>query len=191
MAVSVTINGTSFDFPETGDEEWGAEVTSWAQSVSQHLLQKTGGTFTLSADVDFGGTNGLAALFWATRSSDPAEAGVFRLANGEAVAWRNNADDGNLLLSANASDELTFDGKVLPSGRHSEDAVWGAAQTTETFTVSANIADARLAVWSFMDADDDYRTLQGADIKAISQTQVSVTFGIAPGAGNYRLVGVG
>lgn len=43
----------------------------------------------------------------------PADAEFLRLANTENIAWRNQANDDNLLLSVNASDQLEFNGPIL------------------------------------------------------------------------------
>jgi hypothetical protein len=72
-----------------------------------------------------------------------------------------------------------------------EDTAWLAAQTQETYDVSGVITDARRAIFALRDASDNYRIMQGADIRATSATAVTVDFGIAPGAGTYRLVGIG
>ena len=54
MAVTLTVNGTGYSFPQTGDSGWGANVTSWATAVSNSTLQKTGGLFTLTAEAAIG-----------------------------------------------------------------------------------------------------------------------------------------
>lgn len=113
MAVSLTINGTSYTFPSTGDETWGDNVTNWATAVSSSLLQKTGGTFTLTADVDFGASFGLKSTYFKTRTANLATAGVVRLAVADTISWRNNANGANLALGVNASDQLTFNSTVL------------------------------------------------------------------------------
>lgn len=112
-AVSVTVNGTSYSIPQTNERGWGANVTAWIQAASQHLLQKTGGTFTLSADVDFGASYGLKSAYFSTRTASPSTAGTFRLANLDTIGWRNAANSANLLLSVNASDQLTFNGNPI------------------------------------------------------------------------------
>ena len=49
MAIDLTVNGTTFSFPEAGDRNWATNVTGWAQEVTDVLavsLLKTGGTMT-------------------------------------------------------------------------------------------------------------------------------------------------
>jgi len=85
-------------------------------------------------------------------STNVATTGVLRLSVAEDIVWRNNANDGNLLLSVNGSDELVFDGTILGSG--------GAPQTP--------IAQ-----------DIEYA---GFDIKDISNVELRVTTGAPGGA---------
>lgn len=81
MAVTVTLNGTNYSIPQTGETDWGDQVTLWAQAVSSHLLQKTGGSFTLTTEVDFGANAGLKSLYLKSRATNPAASGQVRLGN--------------------------------------------------------------------------------------------------------------
>lgn len=110
MATSLTINGVSYNYPETGDNEWGTAATDWATAVTNGMLQKAGGSFILTAEVDFGASHGLASLYFRSRSSNPAATGVVRFANDEGITWRNNANSGDLLLKVNSSDQLEYNG---------------------------------------------------------------------------------
>lgn len=112
MSINLTINGVAYPFPVQGDSPpWGSQVTAWAQAVTGGMLQKAGGTFTLTADTDFGGSYGLKALKFSTRTANPASSGLVRVANNEAgIAWRDAANLNNLVLKVNASDQLEFNG---------------------------------------------------------------------------------
>lgn len=116
MTVLLTINGQSFNYPEPGDEEWGPDATDWATAVTNGMLQKAGGLFTLLAEVDFGATYGLKSTYFKSRSSNIAAAGALRLARADTVSWRNQANDGDLALAVNSSDVLTFDGNPIQGG---------------------------------------------------------------------------
>lgn len=113
MSVSVTVNNVVYTIPETNETGWGSNVTSWIQAVSSSTLQKSGGTFTLSADVDFGASFGLKSLYYKSRATNPATAGQIRLGNTESIDWRNAANSGNLPLSVNGSDTLTYNGNQV------------------------------------------------------------------------------
>lgn len=112
-AVTVTVNGSNHTIPQTNEKGWGSNVTAWIQAISANTLQPSGGTFTLTADTDFGANFGLKSTYFKSRALNLPDGGVIRLGNTEAVAWRNAANSGNLLLSVNASDQLTFNGNPI------------------------------------------------------------------------------
>lgn len=117
MAITLTVNGTGYSFPQTADENWGENVTNWASAVTSGMLQRAGGTFTLVGEVDFGATFGLKTAYYKSRATNPAGAGVVRLGNAETIAFRNAANNGDLTLTANASNELIYNAtKLLLSG---------------------------------------------------------------------------
>lgn len=114
-AVTVSVNGVSHTIPQTGEKGWGANVTAWIQAISANTLQPSGGTFTLTADTNFGGSYGLVSTYFKSRTSNISSSGALRLANSDAIGWRNNANSNNLLLSVDSSDRLLFNGVLLPS----------------------------------------------------------------------------
>jgi limonene-1,2-epoxide hydrolase len=116
-AVTVTINGTTYSIPQTNERGWGTNVTNWIQAASSHLLQKTGGTFTLTGEVDFGSTYGIKLPYVKSSSSNISTAGVFRLSNTDSIGWRNAANGGNLLLSPNPLTEgvLQYNAVDIPT----------------------------------------------------------------------------
>jgi hypothetical protein len=114
-AVTVTVNGSNYSIPQNNERGWGTAVTSWIQAISANTLQPVGGTFTLTADVDFGASYGLKTSYLSSRTSNPSGAGLIRLAVSDSIGWRNNANSGNLLLGVDGSDNLTFAGVALPT----------------------------------------------------------------------------
>jgi len=128
-SVSVTINGTSYTIPQTNERGWGTNVTSWIQAASQHLLQKSGGSFTLTSEVDFGATYGLKTAYYKTQGSNISTAGALRMANTETIAWRNAGNSANLLLGLN-SNTLQFNSIDL--------ADVSTAQTLTNKTINAD-----------------------------------------------------
>lgn len=113
MSVALTINGSTYEYPETGDQEWGPDATDWAVAVTSGMLQKAGGLFQLLADADFGTAFGLKSLYYKSRTANVATAGSIRLAVSDTINFRNNANDANLPLGINGSNQLTFDGVAL------------------------------------------------------------------------------
>lgn len=79
----------------------------------------------------------------------------------------------------------------VPAGvsKYSNDTTWDGVQTTQTFTVSASISDARTALWQICNNANNFDRIY-CTIQAISATQVTVTVGIPLPAGSYRLIGV-
>jgi len=112
MSTNVTLNGTSYTIPAVGEGSWGTNVTNYLVALASGVLQKAGGSFTLTADVDFGATYGLKSAYFSSRST-PATAGIMRLGNDENVSWRNAANSANLDLTVNSSDVLEFNGNPL------------------------------------------------------------------------------
>lgn len=115
MATNVTLNGQTFSIPAEGDDGWGTPLSSYFIAISTAVLQKTGGTFTLTGEADFGAGYGLKALYFKSRATNPSGAGQVRLGNTEAVSWRNAANTADLPLSVNASNQLEFAGSIVPS----------------------------------------------------------------------------
>ena len=115
--INLTIAGVTYPFPQTGDENWGDNVTDWAIAVSSKLLQKSGGLFQLTAEVDFGTTYGVKSAYFKSRGTNPATDGILRLANAESIKWRNAANSADLALAVNSSNDLTYAGtKLVLSG---------------------------------------------------------------------------
>jgi hypothetical protein len=115
MATNVTMNGSTYSVPAVGDSGWGASLSNYLIAISTGTLQKTGGAFTLTAEVDFGTTYGLKTAYLKSRGTNVSSAGVVRLANDELVAWRNAGNSADLGLKVNVSNVLEFNGAPLVS----------------------------------------------------------------------------
>lgn len=113
MSVNVVLNGVTYTIPDPGDTAWGQSLMDYFVAQATGLLQKAGGTFTLTAEVDFGATYGLKSTYFKSRTSNIATLGQLRLAHADSIQWRNNANDGNLKLEVNSSDELVYDNGVI------------------------------------------------------------------------------
>lgn len=114
-SVTVTVNGSSYTIPQSGEKGWGSSVTSWIQAMSSNTLQPSGGSFTLTSEVDFGSSYGLKSTYVKSRALNPSSAGTFRLGNAESIGWRNAGNSADYLLTVNSSNQLTFNGVVLSS----------------------------------------------------------------------------
>lgn len=115
MSTVVTYNGVSYTVPSVGDSAWGVNVSTYLTALATGSLTRAGGAFTLTADVNFGSSYGLISKYFKSRSSNIAASGVVRLASGEFLAWRNYGNTDDLFLTVNSSDQLVFNGAVIPS----------------------------------------------------------------------------
>lgn len=115
MSFTVSFNGTNYTLPSVGDRIYAANVNTFLTSVAANALAKSGGTFTLSAEVNFGASFGIVAAYIKSVSANIATTGVFRLANLESISWRNAANSANLGLRVNASDRLEFNAVNIPT----------------------------------------------------------------------------
>lgn len=117
MSLNVTFNGSMYIIPETGEVGWGGNTTSYLVAIAAGALQKTGGSFTLSAEIDFGASFGVKSLYYKSRSANIAATGILRLNNNsDAVSWRNFANGGDLPLTVDASDRLSYNGNPVLTG---------------------------------------------------------------------------
>lgn len=141
MSILVPFNGSSFIIPTPNEVGWGTNLDNYLVAIANGCLQNIGGSFTLSNDVDFGGTNGLKSLYYKSRTSLIATTGIVRLANnGDSIAWRNFANTGNHELTVNNSDLLCFDGTPLAAGG-SGTVLTGTANTLAYYPASTNVVD--------------------------------------------------
>lgn len=111
MTVPLIINGVTFNYPQQFDLNWGPTLTNWSTAVTNGMLQKAGGSFALTSEVDFGSSFGIKVKGIKSEESNIAQSGYLRLANASAgLVWRNAANNADLSLTVNASNQLTFNG---------------------------------------------------------------------------------
>ena len=116
MSIPLIINGVTYNYPTSGDSNWGDEASLWANAVTNTVFPKAGGLFTLSGEVDFGTSFGIKSLYLKSETAAPATTGAVRLANTDTVSFRNAADTADLALGVSAGNQLTFNGVVLGAG---------------------------------------------------------------------------
>jgi hypothetical protein len=132
MASNVTFNGSTYSIPAEGDENWGPDLTNYFISIASNAFQKTAGTFTLTAEANFGATYGLKSAYFKSQGTNPSSAGVVRLANTEGVYWRNAANGANLELVVDSSDRLVFNGGILSGNALTHSTVTAAGAYAPT-----------------------------------------------------------
>lgn len=110
---SITFNGATYTVPSVADANWGQNLSNYLTAIASGTLQKTGGSFTLTNDVNFGFTYGVVTEYLKSETAPVAGTGVLRLGNGDAVTWRNAGNSADLALSVNGSNVLTFGGNPI------------------------------------------------------------------------------
>lgn len=75
------------------------------------------------------------------------------------------------------------------TSKYLSDTSWNGSQSTQTFTVSGSVGDARTCQWTFHDNANDYEQIF-CKITAISATQVTVFLNDNLPSGSYRLIGI-
>jgi microcystin-dependent protein len=114
MSIPLIINGVTYNFPAPFDTNWAPAVDAWATAVSNGLLQKAGGSFPLTSEVDFGNSFGLRTLYIKSEESNVASTGILRLASQSVgIAFRNTLNSADLILTTDSSNQLTFNGIPL------------------------------------------------------------------------------
>lgn len=147
MSLNVTFNGSMYIIPETGEVGWGGNTTSYLVAIAAGALQKTGGSFTLSAETDFGASFGLKSLYYRSRSTTVSSAGILRLANNsDAVSWRNAANSGDLALIVDASNDLLYNGNKVLTGTGPSSYVSSITGTSNQVNASASTGAVTLSL---------------------------------------------
>lgn len=140
MSTTITFNGVSYVVPAIADASWGTAVSSYLVAVSTGAFQKTAGSFTLTAEGNFGATYGFKLAYLKSQTANVAAAGWARLAKTDTMSWRNNANNADLALSVNGSDALLFNGVQLAT------ISGGVVPPTEGGTGIANNAASTITV---------------------------------------------
>lgn len=178
-AVTVVVNGSNHTIPQTNEKGWGTNVTAWIQAISQFTLQPSGGTFTLTAEVNTGATYGFKVPYIKTATTAPASVGVLRLAVADDVVWRNNANSGDLLLSVDGSDNLTYNGAVVATGatgtfQDSTFSIYDNGDNTKLIAFQASgITTATTRTITMPDANVNLGALVNANIDAAAAIALS------------------
>ncbi len=88
MPISVILGGTLYILPSTSTDAMTQSALAFLAAVS-------------------------TTPYWQSPNANPALSGYVRLASGDAIAWRNQANNADLLLAKNAADQLTFGGAPI------------------------------------------------------------------------------
>lgn len=174
MSTPITFNSVSYSVPaynDTGYAQGAGNLSSYLIAISTGTLQQSGGTFTLTADTNFGPNFGLVSKYYKSVSANIASAGVVRLANADLVEWRNFANSGNNTLGVNSSDQLTFNGSAVTVG-----GVSSITGTAHQVIASASTGAITLSTPQNIDTTSDvtFHSITVPTITAASTVSISV-----------------
>lgn len=113
MSVSQSFANGTYQIPVQGDLRWGPALTRYLVALGTYSMSPAGGTYTLTADLNLGASFGLVAAYYKSASANIATAGVLRLSRTDSIGWRNVANNANLLLAVDSSNQLTYNGVPL------------------------------------------------------------------------------
>ena len=133
MSIPLIVNGVTFNYPTTGDTDWGNQSTSWANAITNAVFPKTGGPFTLTGEVDYGTLYGFKTLYVKSETANAAVTGVIRLAHSDTITYRNSANTADLSLGVNSADQLVFNGLALNNG-----SVTSVAMSSSDLTITGS-----------------------------------------------------
>jgi len=132
MGTNIVFDGVTYSIPATNDVAWGTEVTKFLKGLPAGILSRAGGQFHLTtADLDFGLSKGLAALYFKSKTANIANSGVLRLAQADFIAWRNEAGSADLALKKDDTNFLTWNNIQLLDA--------SSAQTLTNKTIDADL----------------------------------------------------
>lgn len=180
MSTNITLNGTTYNIPAVGESNWGLEVSNYLIAAASGFLQKAGGAFTLTAEVDFGATYGVKSAYLKSRAANPGTAGVVRLGNDEGITWRNAANNADLTFKVNSSNVLEFGGNpllTLALGNADETLKMNAGGTAYEWgkLTDDNIDDAAAIVYSKLDLADSIVDADIDSAAAIAYSKLDLT----------------
>jgi hypothetical protein len=180
LSQTVVINGVSYSQPTQGTAQpWGDVQAEIIVALVNSCLQKTGGSFTLSADADFGASFGLKSAYYSSRTTNPASAGSVRLAKTDVISFRNNANGANLDLGINGSDRLTFNGATFDGN------IVGPGSSTDNAIARFDLTTGKLLQNSSVLIDDSNNITGAVDASlsgTVSLTGSNLAVGSAPTA---------
>lgn len=176
MSTTISYNGLNYTIPATGDSDWGPSLSAYLIALATGSLNKSGGTFTLTSDVNLGANFGIVSKYFTSGSTSPASTGQVRLSNTDSVSFRNSSNTGDIALKPDADGFLQYNSIDL--------ANISGAQTLTNKTISgsantlSNIADGSLTE-SYLKADGSRALTGNWAAGAFSITANSVVVGSA------------
>jgi len=112
-----------------------------------YSLTPSGGSFPLTSNLNLGTAFGVISPYFISSTALPATAGVLRLATTDSIEWRNFANSGNNVLTIDSSNNLVYNGLIVPTGLDSlaDGQIWigsvGNLPVAQTLTGDVTVSD--------------------------------------------------
>lgn len=130
MSTPVVLAGVTYNIPayqDVGYAQGTGNLSSYLIALASVVITSGGGTVPLTADLNFGTSFGLVALYYKSVSSNISTSGILRLANTDTIGWRNFGNTGNDVLGVNSFDQLIYNGAVVQTGSGFVNSITGTA----------------------------------------------------------------
>lgn len=131
-------DGATYAIPDVDDEGWGQSVTNFLTAIPAGVPPRSG-TFSLTGDLSFGTSFGLVSPYYKSSTVNISTVGTLRLAKTDSIGWRNNTNSANLLLGINGSDQLTFNGSIVPVAGTVVNSITGTANQVIASSPTGNV----------------------------------------------------
>lgn len=110
MSVQKTFAGVTYTLPTKDERGWAAQVTAFLAAVADNALTTA---LTLAAEMDLGATFGIRAMWFRSKTSNPAAGGAVRLARADHIRWRNQTNTADLTLGFDSSNSFQVNSVTL------------------------------------------------------------------------------
>jgi hypothetical protein len=144
-------------------------------SIDLGSASKQWRTIYVGTDATIVGTSTLGTILgtiYKSRSTNPSSTGTIRLANGDTIGWRNNANSGDMTLTTDTSDLLIYSGnfkaQTLTLPTTSNQLVLGSTRTV-TLTAPTPASSGRTV--TIPDLSGDYSVVGTIGNQTISGTK--------------------
>jgi len=185
MAITRTVNNTSYSIPGKSETGWSS-LTNYLAALSDYCLKTDGGARTLLAELNLGATYGVKQAYLKSQASNPSSAGIIRLGNAESIGWRNAANGADKLLKVNSSDILEYDGNpittlALGAGNTVLRMNSGGSAYEYAQLVNANIDSAAAIAYSKLALSGSIVNADVSGSAAIAYSKLALTSSIVTG----------
>lgn len=132
-------------------------IQVYTSGFTSLLTLNNSGNFAVGGNITSGAGLKISAGYFEGHNAAQATTGIYRLDNLNSIAWRNNANNGNMELSVDGSDRLAYTGttifgQVIDSGLTANTVIYANASKQLT---SSSVSDTTLG---YLDATSSIQT---------------------------------